>query len=439
LRDINDIKVEDIDQDGDLDVFAVSESNDNITWYLNTNNGAEFIKQIDVVNGLNEPVTIEFDDVDRDGRTDVLVASFRDNKIGWYRSELYPEFSQHPQDLNYCQSGEATFSVVADKSDSYQWQLSWPFTSWFENIPLDDDRFSDTETANLKVSFEDNNLNMARFRCVITYLGAEFVSEPGELSIDQFIEAFAGDDGEICKPWTYLNASSSGIGTGLWSVEQGSGVFDDPTDNYTQVTQVQSGTNVFKWTITNGTCVSEDEVTIIKHDSIFVMEPFDSLELNNGDQAEITLATTGDVLTYQWYKDGSPLTDDGHISGSTTSKLSIDAVTTDDAGRYNCAVDGTCNYRFTENIYLTVLTVGTENTEPSQLKLFPNPAKDVLFITSDKIVKEYHLFDGVGKLMGKEQINHSSFKIDLKSLISGTYFIHVTNDKDRIIKKLIIE
>lgn len=58
------------------------------------------------------------------------------------------------------------------------------------------------------------------------------------------------------------------------------------------------------------------------------------------------ITATGDALSYQWYRNGSPLSDDGHYSGTTTSQLMIDPVLASDAATaangYYCVVTNPC-------------------------------------------------------------------------------------------------
>ena len=60
--------------------------------------------------------------------------------------------------------------------------------------------------------------------------------------------------------------------------------------------------------------------------------------------AQFTLTATGAGLTYQWRKNGSPLSDGGTVSQSTTLFLLLTGVDTNDSGAsFDCVVSGTCN------------------------------------------------------------------------------------------------
>jgi hypothetical protein len=55
-------------------------------------------------------------------------------------------------------------------------------------------------------------------------------------------------------------------GSGKWSVIEGSGTFNDETDNNTKVTGLSKGLNTFLWKITKGACVLEDDVDVMIYD-----------------------------------------------------------------------------------------------------------------------------------------------------------------------------
>ena len=425
LDNINDIKLYDIDGDGDLDVFVVSEDRGYISWF--TNNGdATFNSEIAIAGNLNEPTTIGFDDVDGDGRPDAILASKNDNKIGWYRNEEYPVFIQQPQDQIICQSGSATYQIATDKADNYQWQISWPYSTLFEDLE-EDIGFSGTKSPNLTVDVPDTGLDKARFRCVITFLGAGFTSDPALLTVDRLYEADAGVDEETCNSWVQLYGSDPHQATGEWTILQGNASFSDPASSYTVANNLMGGMNTFLWTVTNGTCISEDEVTIIKYDSIMVAIPFDMLELNLDEQAVFTVEVTGDVLEYRWYKDGSPLTDNERISGSAKAQMTINNIILDDSGNYSCFVNGVCNYEYSDIIYLTILPVNTKDIPGQSVMLYPNPVTDYLFVVSPELVRDVEIINYKGIMIyGQYDVMASKIKIDVKDLPSGIYFTKIS-------------
>lgn len=80
------------------------------------------------------------------------------------------------------------------------------------------------------------------------------------------------------------------------------------------------------------------------------------------NRAQFTVASTGDQIGIQWYKDGNPipLTDDSHLTGSQTGSLVIFPVTPTDAGSYYASITNPCSASPT---YTTTnaLTLGPPN------------------------------------------------------------------------------
>ena len=66
--------------------------------------------------------------------------------------------------------------------------------------------------------------------------------------------ASAGGNQSICGSSLALSANAAAIGTGSWSVISGSGTFAAASSPTTAFTALGSGTNVLRWTISNGNC-----------------------------------------------------------------------------------------------------------------------------------------------------------------------------------------
>jgi gliding motility-associated-like protein len=73
----------------------------------------------------------------------------------------------------------------------------------------------------------------------------------------------AGPNQSICTQTVTLSANTPTVGTGSWTVVSGSGTISNPNLPNTTVTGLSAGQNVFKWTITSGSCPpSVSSVTI---------------------------------------------------------------------------------------------------------------------------------------------------------------------------------
>ncbi|HUI08025.1 MAG TPA: cellulase family glycosylhydrolase [Verrucomicrobiae bacterium] len=80
-----------------------------------------------------------------------------------------------------------------------------------------------------------------------------------------------------------------------------------------------------------------------------------------GGQASFGVTATGGGLTYQWRKNGVPLSDGGTVSGATTTNVTLMAVVAGDSGSaFDCVVSGTCSPAATSSV--AALTVNTNPT-----------------------------------------------------------------------------
>lgn len=68
--------------------------------------------------------------------------------------------------------------------------------------------------------------------------------------------------------------------------------------------------------------------------------------------------------------------------------------------------------------------------ELSTIKVYPNPADNVLYIDTgrDRLISEYFLFDVQGKLLLSENPNSNLSKLDFENLASGIYILTVLSD-----------
>jgi gliding motility-associated-like protein len=77
------------------------------------------------------------------------------------------------------------------------------------------------------------------------------------------VEAYAGENDTTCSTSYTLHAEEPPFGQGQWTVVAGSGNFAEDSLFNTTVTNLSQGANTFKWTVYNGRCSTEDEVTIV--------------------------------------------------------------------------------------------------------------------------------------------------------------------------------
>ena len=77
----------DLDADGDIDVLSASFDDGKIAWYENDGGSPPTFTERVISTAADGAISVFATDVDGDGDTDVLSASWRDDKIAWYESD----------------------------------------------------------------------------------------------------------------------------------------------------------------------------------------------------------------------------------------------------------------------------------------------------------------------------------------------------------------
>lgn len=89
--------------------------------------------------------------------------------------------------------------------------------------------------------------------------------------------------------------------------------------------------------------------------------------------------------------------------------------------------------------YVTTSTLlGTVNNDISGLRVYPNPAKNNLYISTDSFAeKQVELYDVLGKVALKTKVTNAP--INLSGLTSGVYVVKVTEEGKTATRKIVIE
>ena len=82
----NTVFAADVDNDGDMDILAASEGDNNLAWYENFDGKGRFGEQNVISTSADGAQSIFAADVDGDGDVDVLSASSYDDKVAWYEN-----------------------------------------------------------------------------------------------------------------------------------------------------------------------------------------------------------------------------------------------------------------------------------------------------------------------------------------------------------------
>jgi endonuclease I len=137
----------------------------------------------------------------------------------------------------------------------------------------------------------------------------------------------------------------------------------------------------------------------------FVKMNFDSLNINIGESAYLPVTI--------YTKDTSGIFD-ATIQFNTDFSL----------------VQSNFNLRFVIN----KIAVGINNEKQNEIKIFPNPSSNYIFIES-KNTEQYEIYNSIGQIIIKGELLKGINKIELQDITSGILFIKTDNKIHKIIKQ----
>ena len=157
-----------------------------------------------------------------------------------------------------------------------------------------------------------------------------------------------------------------------------------------------------------------------------------------GDNIQMSV-TAENATLFQWKKDGTMLSDDGHYTGTNTNILQIHNVTSSDEGTYVCVVSGQCNIVESNPIQLLVETSYVEG-ELKNVQIYPNPANDQITIKFDQAVTnaKVKINDELGRTIFETKFSGDKLQIDVSTFSQGLYFITIDQNNSTLKAKLII-
>jgi hypothetical protein len=93
---------------------------------------------------------------------------------------------------------------------------------------------------------------------------------------------------------------------------------------------------------------------------------------------------------------------------------------------------------FTTNCGNFLATNNSTNNK-IEIKVAPNPVKDIVFIKSEEDLKNVKIYDAQGRMIYNQEFDHKMIRIDLSTHPSGVYLMKIKTDKAEIVKKIIKE
>ncbi len=100
------------------------------------------------------------------------------------------------------------------------------------------------------------------------------------------------------------------------------------------------------------------------------------------------------------------------------------------------------DFSFDESIYdcYTPLYTGLENNEfENEVSVYPNPAKERLYINTSLPIKELTICNLLGQEIKKYNMTEKTSSIDISGLKEGVYFVKLSTEKGVYATKIIVE
>ncbi|MBD45483.1 MAG: hypothetical protein CMC65_09775 [Flavobacteriaceae bacterium] len=171
---------------------------------------------------------------------------------------------------------------------------------------------------------------------------------------------------------------------------------------------------------------------------------FTTLDVSNNVNLEVLYGETLVELENLNVKNGNnsilTVTLPCEFEGEPCELTKLNCVTVDDeAAATNNDLPYFNWYIQAEFVYSEDCSLGIDEVLKTQISIYPNPAKDVLYLYSESasVVTTVKVYDSLGKLVLEQ--NNPSTQIDISNLSTGLLFVHIETDNGSIVKKVIKE
>ena len=405
---VHNIAIGDLDGDGKPDLAVVTEDSSELSLFKNTSTPGSFTTsslgpRLAFASG-NNAVGVVIDDLDGDGRSDLVLGNFYNNTLSLYRNLIPfggpPAIISQPTDQTAVLGTSATFTASASGSQplSYQWYSSGTGSlTGATNASLILTNVQDADAAGYSVIvtnfFGSVTSSVAQLIVIdppmITTQPASRTNSLGTTAI--FTVAANGT-----PPLSYRWRKN---GSGMTDAGNVSGT-TTATLTLTNVSSSDAADYTMVITNAGGSVTSSVATLTILTPAFITTQPISRTNIT-GTTATFTVVAGGTApLTYQWQKNNSGLTDGGNVSGAATTTLTLTNVSPGDAATYNVVVINSVGSVISSNAVLTVNpppanmpviltfspvsgTIGT-NVVITGLNFSPTPSSNIVYFGAVK-------------------------------------------------------
>lgn len=271
-----------------------------------------------------------------------------------------------PLSQTVCKNNAILLALTAEGSNlDYQW--------YHNGLPLsDNDTIAGATTASLVIS-PANELHQGTYFCTIENICATAVTPGSQVWINnpavitqqpKNTQACTGEDVSL------IVAAEGDNLTYQWM--RGTAVIggaNAPVYTLNNITPADSGIYQININSSCGSILSgAARITVSEPVSVSVNPPA-LVEQCQGTTVTLQVSGSGDILAYQWKRNGIALSNNAHISGVNLPVLQIDAIEPGDEGLYTCEITGFCNAVTTTVTQLDVLEAPVIDLHPADYAL----------------------------------------------------------------------
>ncbi len=420
------IVVVDIDGDNLVDVVSANKFDSSVSWFKNQGDGIFGDEQL--IGMIQETIFVSYADLDNDLDIDIIAVSGPDDLVVWYENlDGFGNFSTQKVlstsangaysaitgDLN----GDNLVDVISasDLNDTIE---------WYENLG------SGVFGTGQVISTEGNN---GRYVVIADFDGDDDQDIAASSSGSEILSWYENLDGQGNFGPPQIIGPAGPATTDLFAAD-----IDD--DNDIDIVTVTIGSDRVSWYQNldgQGNFSSEIIITseIPNVRSLFVAD------LDNDDDLDILAAGNNNQLLGQlvWLEnlDGEGTFSNPHVISNNDQQIGILGVyveDVDDDGDFDVFAASQNDDRIAWYENLTVL--GLEAFKLETVQVFPNPVQNSLEIVFSGEIKKVVMFNSLGnKLFTSDNIH----KIDMSSLSSGLYILHIQTEYGTVFRKVLKE
>lgn len=230
----------------------------------------------------------------------------------------------------------------------------------------------------------------------------------------------------ICEgsPWNISVATNAGGATYQWR-RNGQVIAGATNPTYSQTIATAASAGTYDCVVTScGQSVTSNTAEVTTAQSPGITKQPTPVTACQATPITLTVEATGTNLTYQWVKNGDPLT------GKTSATLTIPSAALTDEGKYACRITGVCTPQaISTEVDVNVSEAPGIVTQPTNKNVLVGDSIVITLTTKGETLSYQWLKNG-NELPGANQATYRKTNVTLAD--SGVYTVRVWNSCDTI-------